>query len=451
MRELIRIRKAAVAVSVFLLFMAGGTVSAEEANCEARQKKPFYTVTDEGEAVITGGCAKEEIVIIPPQIDGYPVAGIGESAFQDRTDIRKVVVEIGVRYIAAQAFAGCTGIEEIELGEGVQYIGERAFRGDVGIREILLPESLAYIGEKAFEDCSGLESFRFPQGAYVDDYAFEGSAWQAERDGGKFRIRGSCLMDARGNAGPVLEIPYGITETEDFIRYDINPPALLDKDVEYEEVILPDTLVKLGQCCFNHTHIGKMRIPEGVKEIPIGAFYGSSLTEIMLPQGLERIGEYAFGGTLLTEIQLPDTLRLIEIYAFSDVESIEKITIPASVRYIENYAFAYCGSLSEIVFEEGIMVLDADAYLAGRMNLERLQFPESTRFILSGVHSYPYFLERMYIPGGASYIEQGLILNDFRKRDLSVVIYGQEGSRAQELAEEFGMEFVAVESGDEMP
>lgn len=440
--------KAAVALSVFLLLMTGVTVRAEEADRGKRQETILYTVTDEGEAVITGGRAEEGTVIIPPEIDGFPVAGIGEEAFLDRTDIRKVVVESGVRYIAAGAFAGCTEIGEIELGEGLQYIGEKAFRGDAGIREILLPESLTYVGAKAFGDCSELVLFQFPQRAYVDDYAFEGSAWQAERDGGKFRIRGSCLMDARGNVGPVLEIPYGVTEMADFSAFDINPPALLDKDVEYEEVILPDTLVKLGECCFNHTQVRKMRIPAGVKEIPVGTFFGSALSEITLSQGIESIGEYAFGETLLTEIQLPDTLRRIEGFAFFNTENIRRITIPASVRYIGSYAFESCKNLSELVFEEGITVVAASAYLTSG-NLERLQFPESTKIVLSGGHFYPH-LQRMYIPEGASYIEEGL-LNNFINQGLSVVIYGQEGSRAQELAEEFGMEFVSVGSGDDMP
>lgn len=92
--------KAAVALSVFLLLMTGVTVRAEEADRGKRQETILYTVTDEGEAVITGGRAEEGTVIIPPEIDGFPVAGICEEAFLDRTDIRKVVVESGVRYIA---------------------------------------------------------------------------------------------------------------------------------------------------------------------------------------------------------------------------------------------------------------------------------------------------------------------------------------------------------------
>ncbi|MBD5530670.1 MAG: leucine-rich repeat domain-containing protein [Lachnospiraceae bacterium] len=422
-------------------------MSAERVDHGERQETLLYMVTDEGEAVIIGGYVEEGTVIIPSRIGGFPVAGIGEGAFRDRTDIRKVVVEHGVRYIAAQAFAGGTEIEEVELGEGLQYIGEGAFMGDVGIRELLLPESLAYVGANAFGNCSGLASFTFPQGAYVDDYAFEGSAWQEERDSGKFRIRGSRLMDARGNTGPVLEIPYGVTETEDFHAYDINPPALLDKDAEYEEIILPDTLVRLGACCFNHTRIRRMCIPEGVREIPVGAFWESSLAEVTLPQGLEVIGEYAFGGTQLTEIQLPDTLRRIEGDAFSKTEHLEKIVIPSSVHDISGIVF-YKSGLSELVIEEGTTVFNVDAC---PQNIERLQLPESLEFIVTSGNFYSRYLRRMYIPGGASYHGERKLLYYFVKYEVPITIYGQEGSWAQELAEEFGMEFVAVESGDDMP
>lgn len=117
-------REAAAAVSVFLLLITGATVSAEEIDYGVRQGALFYTVTGEGEAVITGGYADAGTIIIPPQIDGFPVAGIGEGAFRDRTDIRRVVIGSGVRYIAAQAFAGGTEIEEVELGQGLQYIGK---------------------------------------------------------------------------------------------------------------------------------------------------------------------------------------------------------------------------------------------------------------------------------------------------------------------------------------
>ena len=447
MRKRSRFRKAAVTISAFLLLMAGMAVSAERVDHGERQKTLLYMVTVEGEAVIIGGYVEEETVIIPSQIDGYSVAGIGEGAFCDRTDIRKVVVEPGVHYIAAQAFAGCIEIEEIELGEGVRYIGEEAFMGDVGIRELLFPESLEYVGERAFGNCAGLASFSFPQGAYVDDYAFEGSAWQEERDSGKFRIRGSCLMDARGNTGPVLEIPYGVTAMEDFYSYDYSPPALLDKDVEYEEVILPETLVKLGECCFNHARIRKICIPMGVKEIPNGAFYNATIAEITLPQGLEVIGSGAFAGTLLTEIQLPYTLSRIESEAFIRTEHLEKVTIPSSVHYISGSVF-YESGLSELVIEEGTTVFNVDVCPE---NIERLQLPESLEFIVTSGNFYSRYLRRMYIPGGASYRGERKLLYYFVEYEVPITIYGQEGSWAQELAEEFGMEFVAVESGDDMP
>lgn len=447
MRKLSRMGEAAAVVSVFLLLIAGATVSAEEIDHEVRRGALFYTLTGEGEAVITGGYEGEGTINIPPQIDGFRVAGIGEGAFRDRTDIRRVVIGSGVRYIAAQAFAGGTEIEEVELGQGLQYIGEGAFMGDVRIRELLFPESLVYVGANAFGECSGLASFLIPQSAYVDDYAFEGSAWQEERDSGKFRIRGSRLTDARGNSGPVLEIPYGVTEMEDFYSYDYSPQALLDRDVEYEEVILPDTLVKLGECCFNHAHIKKICIPMGVKEIPAGAFYNSTIVEITLPQGLEVIGHGAFAGTMLTEIELPHGLRRIESEVFVRTEHLEKITIPSSVHDIASDIF-YKSGLSELVIEEGTTVFNVNVCDG---NIERLQLPESLEFIVTGGSFYSNYLRRMYIPKGASYCGGRQLLYYFIKYDVPIVIYGQEGSWAQELAEESGMEFVAVENGDEMP
>lgn len=59
-------------------------------------------------------------------------------------------------------------------------------------------------------------------------------------------------------------------------------------------------------------------------------------------------------------------------------------------------------------------------------------------------------LKRIYIP------EKTVITNDeiFEPHvtwDSPITIYGQKGSRAQEVAEDYGMEFVEVENGDEMP
>ncbi len=410
---------------------------------EIKNAKSFlYIITDEGEAVIIGGGAGENM-LIPREIDGIIISGVGEGAFQGRTDIKKVVVEQGVRYIAADAFADCTEIEKLELGEGLLYIGEGAFSGN-NISELILPDSVAYVGEKAYADCSKLERVLFSQKTYVDAYAFVWSAWQEKRDEAGLIIRGSCLTGISDGPSSTLEIPYGITRTSDFSE---RADALIRQDIQYEEIIFPDTLIDLGKYCFWGTQIQKIHLPEGMKTINEGVFEEAVLGEIILPSRLERIKMGAFRESSIMEIKLPDTLEVIEPNAFWRSEGLKKITIPASVYYIGEDAFGGCTSIEEVVFEEGLQVVSGRAF-AG-VNVERIQFPESLMSIY-GYGPYPEILERIYIPERTGNIDE-LFWRNFNESDFSIVIYGQSGSQAEKAAKEKGMEFVAVSNGNEMP
>ena len=406
-----------------------------------------YMVNTEGEVIITGckGTGKE--ICIPAVLDGYPVAGIAEGVFRNRSDIEKVVIRSGVRYIGEHAFAGCTGLKEIELEEGIQYIAGNAFCDDVDLEEAILPESIVYVGENAFGNCTALARIEYPQRAHIDGYAFEGSLWQEERDKGKFRIRGSRLIEGRKNEDPVIEIPYGITEIENCRWLGL---AVVDQyyDNSYAQVILPETLVKLGTCCFQQVWVDKIEIPDGVREIPMSAFEYAGLEEIELPGELKIIRQGAFYGcTDLKTIAIPDSVERIEQNAFGECTGLSKITIPDSVYEIDSSAFIYCSNLSEVSFGEGVITVWADIF-DYCVSLERLQFPESLESLKGTM--WCSGLKRIYIP------EKAVITNDdiFESHvtwDAPITIYGQKGSRAQEVAEDYGMEFVEVENGDEMP
>lgn len=407
-----------------------------------------YMVNTEGEVIITAckGTGKE--IYIPTTLDGYPVVGIAEGVFRNRSDIEKVVIQSGVRYISEYAFAGCTGLREIELEEGMQYIAGNAFCDAVSLGEVILPDSIVYVGENAFGNCTALARIEYPQRAHIDGYAFEGSLWQVERDKGKFRIRGSRLIEGRGNKDPVIEIPYGITEIEDCPW---RGRAVVDQYFDggcYEQVILPDTLVKLGACCFQQVWVKKINIPDGVREIPMSTFQHAGLEEIELPGELKIIRQNAFWDcTDLRTIAIPDSVELIEQNAFGECTGLSKITIPDSVYEIDSLAFTHCSNLSDISFGEGLKTVWANIF-DYCVSLERIQFPESLESLKGTM--WCSGLKRIYIP------EKTVITNDdiFESHvtwDAPITIYGQKGGRAQEVAEDYGMEFVEVENGDEMP
>lgn len=404
-----------------------------------------YAATAEGEAVITGCSMNVEEIVIPLEINGIPVVGISENAFMNRNDIRKVdVKESGVRYIMAGAFAGCTQLEEIELNEKLQYIGDGAFLGDAALKEARMPDSVLYIGEGAFRDCKELGVIEFPQTAHVDAYAFEGSAWQDRRDGQGLKIRGSELVGITDCGSDILEVPYGITAIGEDLEKNSQDG---EQGLEYEEIHLPDTLTELGMGCFKGAQIGTIRIPSGVRQISREAFAEADIGEIGLPHGLEVIEKYAFVGAGLGEIALPDTLQVIEDGAFMDCGNLQKITIPGSVCFIADSAFGSCNSLTEVIFEEGIEALDIGAF-SHCENLERLQLPESLKYIEG--ETFSYAMQRMYIPSGTTEIGER-VFRAFQSYGHPITVYGQRGSRAEEVAADFQMNFVEAESGDEMP
>ena len=406
-----------------------------------------YMVNAEGEIIITGCKSVGRELCIPSLLDGYPVVGIAEGVFRGRADIEKVVIQSGVRYIGEYAFAGCMGLREIELEGGIQYIADNAFYEDASLVEAVLPESIVYVGENAFGNCKALARIGYPQRAHIDKYAFEGSLWQEERDGGKFRIRGSCLIEGRGNEGPIIEIPYGITEIEDCNWRGL---AVVDQyyDGSYEQIILPETMVKLGLNCFQKVDVKTIEIPDGVREIPRNAFEHAALEKVELPGELKIIRQGAFYDcTELKTIIIPDSVEIIEEQAFGICIGLSEIIIPDSVSEIGDEAFTDCSNLHDVSFGEGVREVWASLFnYCG--NLERVQFPENLE-ILNGL-MWCSGLRRIYIPGKTVEIHDD-IFEAYPRWGGSITVYGQKGSRAQEVAEASGIEFVEVESGDEMP
>lgn len=164
----------------------------------------------------------------------------------------------------------------------------------------------------------------------------------------------------------------------------------------------------------------------------------------MLSEGTEIIGEGAFfevGG--LETICIPSSIQVIESYAFEDCMDLRRITIPGTVERIGEGVFNGCGNLTEVVYEEGIREIGCGYE---DTKIKRIQFPESTVSI-QGVLLYARSVERVYIPKGVVEFHENIFGGRFKE----LTVYGQEGSRAEELAIQSGCEFIEVESGDEMP
>lgn len=96
-----------------------------------------------------------------------------------------------------------------------------------------------------------------------------------------------------------------------------------------EEITLPESLITLGQRCFNGTSLTSLDF-KNVKTIEIRAFYTGTLESYVLNEGFESIiGGYNFGVSL-RYIDLPSTTTKIESSAFwTDTQSRGVVVIRA--------------------------------------------------------------------------------------------------------------------------
>ncbi|MCI1674796.1 MAG: leucine-rich repeat protein [Ancrocorticia sp.] len=177
---------------------------------------------------------------------------------------------------------------------------------------------------------------------------------------------------------------------------------LISGDLKIDTIELPRSVTHLGDRVFASSTIKKVVIPEGVTEIPAGAFdsaaqlsdltIGNTVTSfgerafsatselstiklsgsgpsVGLPAALETIGDYALSGTNISVFEFPETVRTIGTAAFagspartitlnSGLESIgssafsstlvQNLDVPDSVTTVGTGAFADMGELRSI-------------------------------------------------------------------------------------------------------
>ena len=140
--------------------------------------------------------------------------------------------------------------------------------------------------------------------------------------------------------------------------------------------------------------------------MPFGLI-GDTLT---IPDGIKIIGNTAFGyeGPYIKTLIIPDSVEEIRSSAFA-FSSIQHIEIGSGVNVMDG-PFPYCNSLKTVVIKEGTTVIGSSAF-NNCANLETVTIPDSVT----------------YIANNAFY------------NDLYVAFIANEGSYADQYAEEHGI------------
>ncbi|MGN0635291.1 MAG: leucine-rich repeat protein [Acutalibacteraceae bacterium] len=122
-----------------------------------------FAVQDDGSAVLTGSAdALSGAVVLPAEIGGYTVTGIGENAFQDCTDVTAFFLPDTITSIGDYAFENCIAMAQILLPESLVSIGAGAFWNCDSLVSVTVPATVTSIGSCAFYKCDALQSVIIP-------------------------------------------------------------------------------------------------------------------------------------------------------------------------------------------------------------------------------------------------------------------------------------------------
>ena len=115
----------------------------------------IYAVNEFGDYEITGYTytgAIDKAVVIPNDIGGRPVTGIGVAAFKSVTTMTSLTLPTSLEYISSSAFYGCNILKSVEIPATVTTIGDNAFWGCTKLETFTVAESpaLETIGSNAF-------------------------------------------------------------------------------------------------------------------------------------------------------------------------------------------------------------------------------------------------------------------------------------------------------------
>lgn len=210
-----------------------------------------YKIKDDGAIITAASEALSGEVSIPDELGGCPVVKIGEFAFENNMNITKVILPDTVKVIAAYGFFHCENLTEAILNEGLEEIGHYSF-SSTKLEKIDIPESVTFIGM----------------------FAFSGS--EAE----EIRL-GKNVSEITAGAFSYMDKLVRITVDEENESFSSFGGVLFTKD--RKELIL-----------FPPARGGEYSIPEGVEKLYGSAFETSSVTSLILPESLVSVGDQCF-------------------------------------------------------------------------------------------------------------------------------------------------------------
>ena len=201
---------------------------------------------------------------------GGQITGIGFAAFLGN-QLESVAIPNSVTFIGDSAFER-NKLSSLTIGRNVTDIRRFAFRHN-RLEKIIIPNKVTFIGEGAFDN-NLLESVTIPKKVEK----IEGAPFSNNP-----RLKEIIVQPGNKNF-----------TSKDGVLYNKAVTDIIQWPAGISDVIIPDTVTKIGERAFIGNQLTSITIPDSVTEIENSAFANNQLTSITIPAAVIKIGHASF-------------------------------------------------------------------------------------------------------------------------------------------------------------
>lgn len=302
-------------------------------------------------------CKKLEGISLPDSL-----STINNSAFES-SGLLKVALPSALTHIKGGVFYECRKLKSIVMPKGLKVIDGNAFQRCYSLEKITIPEKVTRVGMEAFAYCYSLKNIVINSSKIekVGDHPFLFHAanrkvifkkkvsekYKKKFDYQDYITKGAVLYHRTSSSTvDMCAVKYTkkgkLTVPKKVGKYTVTGVKKIDGVIGgtigtlhkwIEQVILADTIKKLGAYVFEFSSFTKIKLPKDLTRIEEYALYGNHLKEIHLPSKLRYVGEKAFIRTFYAKDKdiIPDEVKQLP----------KSILIPESVKTIEDGNFGY--------------------------------------------------------------------------------------------------------------
>lgn len=320
------------------------------------------------------------IVTVPSSVEHqgktYTVTTINYQAFNNASNVTKIVLPNTITSIYGEAFLNCSSLTSMNLEETqITNMSNTPFKGCDSLTSVTLPDTFgSLISSYPSKEDVYFRAINFNAGSNkkIIVNIEDGNQYYQQVGDVIYTKDGKELLYNNSTAITSFEIPNDVEKIGPYAFYNCSYLKM---------VSVPDSVIYINDYAFyNCASLENFDMPSGLQSIGAYAFYNcTNLGNVNMPSGLHSIGIYAFRGcSSFTEVDLSNTvLEVLRGGAFCGCAELEKVVFPSTTTTINGSAFMDCKKLKEVIFPE---------------NSELTKIPGNGAWAEGGIHNQSQFL-----------------------------------------------------------